>query len=117
MLIGALIAANLTLPPPSGDAKLVINELGMLDSLIEVTERNLQRQKELRKEVLLYQEDLALYLKHSSDKDVVLKVAKRARRLLEGIKNLHLIEAFEPDFISELTLFAQIAQKRSVPKP
>ena len=112
-----LLGASLELPPPSGDAKLLVNELSMLDSLIEVTEGNVKKQKALREEVLLYQKDLALYLKNSSNKDIVMKVARRAHKLLEQIKSLHLIEAFEPDFISELTLFSQLAQKRSIPKP
>lgn len=112
-----LLGAGLEMPPPSGDAKLLVNELAMLDSLIEVTESNVKKQKALREEVILYQKELEVYLKNSSNKDIVLKMARRASRLLEQIKCLHLIEAFEPDFISELTLFAQIAQKRSIPKP
>ena len=116
LFLGAVVT-NEPLPPPSGDAKLLIHELTMLDDLIQLTEDNLKNQRTLRELVLHYQKDLALYLKKSSDKDTVLRVARTAHKLLEEIKRNHLIEAFETDFISELTLFSQIAQKKGIPRP
>lgn len=117
ILAWLFLAVSEPLPPPSGDAKLLIHELTMLDDLIRLTDDNLKSQKALREFVVQYQKDLALYLKKSSDKDTVLKVARTAHKLLEEIKKNHLIEAFETDFISELTLFSQIAQKKGIPKP
>ena len=103
-------------PLPSDSVQL-IEELQMLDDLIEATQDNLAREKQLRQLVLVYQEELALYIKNSTNKDLVLHLAKTAYQLLNEIKDLHLIESFQPSFISELTLFSQIAQKRGIPKP
>lgn len=112
-----LAAAPQNLPPPSVDPKLLIDELSLLNNLIEVTEQNLINQKKLRELTLAYQVELGAYLKNSNDKDLVLQVAKTANKLLTEIKKNHLIESFQVNFISELTLFSQLSQKRGIPKP
>lgn len=109
-LLGDLPASVAESTPPQ-------SELQMLDDLIQITDQNLKNQKELREKVLQYQKQLNIYLKNSSDKDQVLKVARIAHSVLAEIKRLYLIESFQPSFISELTLFSQIAQKRGIPKP
>jgi hypothetical protein len=91
-------------------------EMGALDNLIAATEKNLARQRELKKYLIEYKEGLALYLKNSSNKEVIYKTAKIASRVLELIKENYLLNTFEADFISELTLFSQIAEKRGLSK-
>lgn len=93
------------------------DELKLLDNLIEVTQENLAREKALRAEVQEYLKELDLYLKNPQNKDLALKIGKIANKALETIKDLQLAESFEPQFISEMTLFAQLAQKRGIPKP
>lgn len=119
LIISLLAIGNPTFeaPAPNTDPVQVVDELGMLEDLIAATEFNLAKEKELRKLVLVYQEELSLYIKNSSDKDLVLRVAKTAHKLLSEIKTLHLVESFQPNFISELTLFSQIALKRGILKP
>lgn len=96
---------------------LVENEIDVLNTLINATEKNLSRQKKMKELVLEYQQALAFYLKNSSDKDAVLKVAFIAEKLLFEIQEAHLQDSFNPDFISELTLFSQIAAKKGIPRP
>ncbi len=93
------------------------NEAIMLKSLIEATQRSLEQQKALLEQVKKYQEMQQSYLQQPEDKDLLLQVAKSAQRLLENIQANHLTQAFEPDFLSELTLFSQVAAKRGAPKP
>ena len=117
MILIAFILASAEPIPPSGEKVSLQGELKMLDDLIALTEESLKNEKRLREDVLEYKKDLELYLSHSSDKETVVKVAKTAHRVLERIKELHLIEAFDPDLISELTLFSQIALKKGIPRP
>jgi hypothetical protein len=42
---------------------------------------------------------------------------KSAYATLNTIKENHLEQTFDPDFISELTIISQVAKKRGVPKP
>jgi hypothetical protein len=102
--------------PPAVEPSLMEEEMGALDNLIAATEKNLARQRELKKYLIEYKEGLALYLKNSSNKEVIYKTAKIASRVLELIKENYLLNTFEADFISELTLFSQIAEKRGLSK-
>lgn len=96
---------------------LVENEIDVLNTLINATEKNLATQKKMKGLVLDYQTALAFYLKNSSDKEAVIKVALVAEKLLSEIQKSHLTDSFNPDFISELTLFSQIAAKKGIPRP
>ena len=96
---------------------LVENEIDVLNTLINATEKNLTKQKKMKDLVLEYQKALAFYLKNSSDKEAVLRVAYVAEKLLADIQEGHLIDSFNPDFISELTIFSQIAAKKGIPRP
>lgn len=98
-------------------AALIGNELTMLDNLIEVTQQNLERQEALRELVKEYQKVHDQYMKNIDDKELLYGLIKKAYRLLENIKESHLEHAFAPEFISELTVFSQVAAKRGVPKP
>lgn len=106
-----------TLPEPTQSPSLVEDEIKLIDTLIYATEKNLIDQKKIKQDILDYQKGLALYMEHSSDKEVVFSVARKADALLNEIKEAHLIDTFEPDFISELTVFSQIAQKKGIPRP
>lgn len=106
--------ANIHLVEPS---PLVANELAMLDSLISATKHNLETQKKLRSQIIEYQKAQAAYIMNPDDRDQLVKVIKQAYTVLETIKNNHLSQSFSQEFISELTLFAQVATKKGIPKP
>lgn len=106
------------LPPHTNDPlQITGNEITKLDALIEVTQQNLENQKKLRKLVSEYQQIQAQYLLNADDKEVLYRAVKSAHRLLENIKENHLTQAFDSQFISELSFFSQIATKRGIPKP
>jgi len=92
-------------------------QLIMLDNLIAVTQENLNNQKALKQMIQDYQKLQYLYLQNPKDNEVLYHMVKAAHHLLEGIKANHLTQTFDKDFLSELTLFSNVANKRGIPKP
>lgn len=97
-------------------ADLIPNELARLDNLINTTQQNLQNQESLRKLIVAYQNIQNQYLQNTEDKESLFHMVKAAHKVLENIKQNHLTQIFDPKFISELTLFSQIANKRGIPR-
>lgn len=95
----------------------VNSELSMLDNLIEVTQQNIDNQKKLRDLIRLYQTLQAQYLQNEDDKELLYKIVRVAYLASESVKENQLSQIFDPDFLKELNLFAQIAVKRGIPKP
>lgn len=93
------------------------NQVEMMNNLIGATQKNLEAQKMIREQVVAYQKLQDLYVRNSQDKELVFQMVKAAHRLLENIKENNLTQAFDQDFLSELTVFSQVATKRGVPKP
>lgn len=118
-IYGNLVAAstNISEVPKVPDATVKLDPLTFIDHLIEVTEKNLESQKQLRGMVKEYMQIQVAYLKSPSDKELALKMVKSAHEVLAKIKETNLTQAFDPDFISELNLFSQIASKRGIPSP
>lgn len=95
-------------------AVVAAKESQRLNLLIEITEKNLNNQKALKKLFMDYQQQQINYLKNPEDKEVTLQMVKSAYQLLEGIKAAHLTQSFDAEFISQLTFFSQFATKRGV---
>ena len=91
-------------------------EVEMIDQLILVTQKNLERQKQLRSEIAEYLDLQARYSENTEDKELSVKLVRKAKQVLEGIQNQHLTHAFDQEFISELSFFAGIAQKWDSPR-
>lgn len=87
-----------------------------LSPLIASTERLLQRQKELKILLEKYQGLHARYLNDMEDRALALETGKTAQETLERIKEDKLTYLFDPSFLSEMTLFAKLAAKPSIPK-
>lgn len=98
-------------------AALIGNELARLDTLIQATQQSVEGQKKLRERIFDYQKVLDLYLQQPNDNDLLFQLVKSAYRTLESIKDNHLVNTFDPDFINELSVLSQAANKRGVPKP
>lgn len=98
-------------------AALIGNEIVRLDSLIQATQQSLEGQKKLRGLIVEYQKTQDLYLARAQDNDLLFKLVKSAHKTLESIKENNLTQTFDPDFINELTVLSQAANKRGVPKP
>jgi len=98
-------------------AALLENELTRLDRLIQATQRSLECEIKLREQIVEYKKIQEEYLKRPEDNDLLFKMIKSAHRTIKSIKENHLTESFDPEFIDELTVLAQAANKRGVPKP
>lgn len=90
--------------------------LNELDALIASTEELVQKQKTLRDDLQVYISLRDVYLKDPKNKELLLKTARIAQQSLERIKNEKLTSLFDQGFISEMTLFAKLAGKPSIPK-
>lgn len=96
---------------------LIGNEISKLDTLIQATELSLEAQKKLRIQILEYQKLQDQYLKNEHDNELLLKLVKSAYRALQTIKTNHLEQNFDNDFIEELTIIAQPANKKGITRP
>jgi hypothetical protein len=110
LFIGAISSLTAAATLPKG-------ELSMLNALIEATQRSLEQQKNLLEQVKKYQELQQRYIEDPENKELLLQLAKEALRVQKSIEATHLKQAFEPEFLSELTLFSQIGLKRGIPRP
>lgn len=103
--------------PMKEPAQLVANEIDRLNFLIDATQNNLQNQKNLRGLILEYQKTQALYMKNSQDNELLFRMVKQAHRILSQIKENNLAHLFSSEFLGELTLLSQVANKKGLPKP
>lgn len=97
--------------------EVVANEIARLDLLIEATSRSLEQQRKLRDMIVEYQKTQARYMDNPEDNELLYQLIKRAYGILEVIKGQHLEGAFEPEFLSELSLLSKPALKSGIPKP
>lgn len=93
------------------------NELDTLDKLIKSTQKSLDEQKQLRALIQDYQTFQENYINNPDDNDLLFRTAKAGLLVLNKIQECHLQHNFNPTFISELNLFAQVANKKGIPKP
>lgn len=110
LLLPLLVQAATELPIKSDPLK-------DLETLTVSLERLVEKQKALRKvleEYLLLRE---AYLVDTSNRDLALKTAEKAKIALAEIKEESLTYLFDPSFLSEMTLFAKLADKPRIPKP
>lgn len=96
---------------------MIGNEISRLDTLIQATELSLEGQKKLRVQIIEYQKLQEHYLSNTKDNELLLKLVKSAYRTLNTIKENHLTQTFDNDFIDELTVISKPATKRGIPKP
>lgn len=112
----AAISTTSLLPVKDPNA-LIGNELSRLNHLIQATQKSLEGQKQLREKIIEYQKIQESYLLHPKDNEILFRMIKSAYGTLQSIQDNHLEHAFDPDFMSELKVLAQVASKRGVPKP
>lgn len=104
-------------PPALKDPKEIINlQLKSLDHLTEMTKMTLATMTQLRASLVKYQTIQQLYLQHTKDKELLYRMTKLANEMLLEIKGAHLTHAFDPEFISELSMLSKIYKKNELPK-
>lgn len=114
-LILLLICFSLESSEPSNPEKS--DELTTIETLIASTKRSLVLQESIRNDLIEYQKVNQSFLKKPNDNELLFQNLKLADLLFTKIKNAHLTENFNIDFIKELTLFSDIAAKSGVSKP
>ena len=116
----AFAAENKALPNLSSirdPSQVIDHEIKRLDHLIQATKHSLENQKILRERILDYKKVQQAYELHPNDNEILYQMVKVGHRLLESIKENHLTQNFDPEFLSELTALSQFAAKRGIPKP
>jgi hypothetical protein len=87
-----------------------------LDQLILSTEKQLHKEKKLKEHLEGYWKWHEVYLQNIDDRELAYKCGEYAYKALEIIGHERLAPYFDPAFISELTLFAKLKSKPSIPK-
>lgn len=109
LILTALILAQTTL---SAEYLLMgKTEIPQVDLLIEATEKSLHQQKYLRQLLLEYVAIQDSFQKNPTDNKILSKMVFKGSEVLHLIKEAHLQHNFSPDFLNELTVFEQFAQK------
>lgn len=86
--------------------------LSVIDLLIKATQQSLEKQIALRSLIVEYQGIRKISLEKPNDNAQLARMIKAGHRLLESIKENHLMDAFDPEFLGELNLLSQLATKR-----
>ena len=100
-------------PVSKDPRKVVVQELEHLESLIESTQASLNLQMKLKAKILDYQIIQKKYLE-TKDKDLRYKMVQSAYEIITMIEEAHLKNLFNSEFISELSLLANYANKVGV---
>lgn len=116
-LLSCGVAFSTEMPQISSASTNIGKELESLNILISATKQTLENATALKKQVEDYQKLQQLYLQDADNKELLFHMVRTAFRLNEKIKSTHLEHAFSPEFLSELHVFAQVANKRTLPKP
>ena len=116
---GALIHPITQDLPPDGlpQGEEIEAAIQSMDGLIVATREMLEAQQQIHKLLIDYQQTKGAYMKDQQNRTVVLRLVKIAHALVTQIRQFHLSDAFDPDFLHELSFFSQIASKKNLPKP
>lgn len=99
------------------DPKLIIEyQLSALDRLVKMTDRTKADLEALHRQILAYKLKQEDYLQHPDDKELLYQMAKSADEILNRAKSDHLLDALDAEFLSEISMLAQIYRKISLPK-
>lgn len=104
------------LAPITTPENFLRSPLADLDQLIEGTEAQLRMEKELHELMTLYLSLRHDYLKDEENRELLRKTARAAYQALEIIKAEKLGYLFSQEFLSELSLFAKLGAKPSLPR-
>lgn len=105
------------LPQERAPQRPQVSELRQIDDLIAITERNVVLQKRLRELVAEYQGVREKVLTQPASSDLLYRQTSLAKRTLDSIEEAHLEQLFSREFLSELHLFAKVANRHIIPRP
>lgn len=94
----------------------VPKEVERWEQLMQVTQRNLEIQKQIYRLLLTYQ-NLQKQESPSQSADELYERAQVARELQVLIQDYRLEALFSKEFLQELQLFGEVGSKRGIPQP
>jgi hypothetical protein len=117
MFISTFFCLLAAMGPAVGDTvPLKDAPLAQLEALIESTEGVVDKQKSLKHQLEAYLLLHDAYLKDIDNRQLLVRAAAAAKKSLDIIKEEKLTSLFDSSFLSEMTLFAKLASKPSIPK-
>jgi len=93
------------------------NELEVIGNLILSTQGQLEKQIELKRIMIEFNQQEEDFVNGLQTKAHAAKMVRTARKILEMITDLHLQHLFLSQYMDELTVFASIAGKNTPPRP
>lgn len=109
-------AAAIDAPEQREPQRVVVGELRQVDELIAVTKSSLIAQQQLREMLGAYQHTKEVVLNDPRDNEALYRQSLMAKRILDQIENNHFDHLFSREFLSELHLFAKVANKHLLPR-
>lgn len=88
-----------------------------LDDLICITERNLQRQRELQEVLKSYLGAREEALRNPRNNEALYRQSLFAKKAMDQIEENHWEQLFSKELLSELNMFSRVANRRVVPRP
>lgn len=114
---GPINSVTNDLPPQGMAARPEKDPLRTLDDLMALTERSLNDQKQLRRQLVEYYKVKARYLQDPQNKDNIVQMIKAAHQVQQIIEAQHLAYVFDSELLDELKFFSQIASKKGMTRP
>ena len=93
------------------------DEISSLHRLIQVNERRLRVQKELKEKMLLLQGQKDEFVLGNQSKSHTFAMVSNARKILVSIKEENLSYLFDTEYLEELLFFSSLATKSVPMKP
>lgn len=92
------------------------DEVAKIDLLIEATNANLSRLKNLKVLLVEYKQAEVQALKDPNDSDNLVTLVNLAKQIQDTITDSALQDYFAPQFLEELKKFSAIADKKNIPQ-
>lgn len=93
------------------------DEIKRIDQLIQNTELQLERQKQMRDLMVQFKKQRDEFVQGNQTKQHAGKMVRTARQIYEMINSNHLEHLFAKDYMDELQFFSSIAGKTAVSRP
>lgn len=120
MLAAVLLASPLcaasagkTVQPPAAGG----TELEGLENLLSATKLTIESGERLKTDIQQYLTCQAAYLEDPANRDLCFRMVRKARDVMIEIDDSNLTQVFDSEFLSELSLFAEMGKKRGLPQP
>ena len=91
----------------------VQDELGIMDSLIERTQKNIENQQAIRNKIQDYKQFRLAIMIDNENKQIACELIASAQEILQRIDQAHLTSYFGEEFLEELRFFSKIAHKKN----